>query len=275
MQLNFRAESILKLKSLVVATALSLPVLSYADWTPYVGIGGGYQYTTLSTSVSNTYNYFTTSNLSDQLSYPLYFYTKTGQPMLDLFAGIGNVFQNNVYLGFNIDAYYSNTSKSSSLNTISVPGGLNNLTFNQMVNASMRWRFQLSGIVGYQVNEHWLPYVTAGLSTARLNANYLSNVSNSNPIFNGPDESPFASAQTSNQLYGVNIGLGTRYMIDEHWFLKFEADYTRYLNLNTTTPAYQNTAGDGTQSIPAGSTPYGYIFRPQAFSLNAGIGYQF
>lgn len=253
----------MKLKSLVLAAAL-VPVCVYADWQPYVGIGGGIQNLKLSSQLNNVINYTTYTPANDQLIYPTYFTSNARGATLNFFGGLGNSYANNLYFGLELNASYNNSTGNSSTNIYSADA-LPALQDREQITSHMRWLFGLNGILGYQINSNWMPYLTAGVSTGRLQATY-----NVTQTFPGLDSVNVASIATGGQVYGINLGLGSRYYFNQHWFIKAEADYAYFLNVNTTEPV------TGINGVPiAGTQPYSFNFSPQLWSANIGLGYQF
>lgn len=255
----------MKLNSFIVAAALSLPVLSYADWTPYVGVGGGLQYFTQSSSITNTFNVYT----NEQTSSPINFTNNHRGGVLNVFAGIGNTFSNNVYTALEFNVFYNPATYTSSdyyYNYNLTPPGT--LYGNSFMNSSIPWRFDLSGIVGYRMN-NWMPFARLGVDIGHLQSQYQLYYSGNEAV--GTPISAVANVNAN--LVGGTIGLGTRYNITDHWFFNIEGDYTRFLNENTSTPSWYLDSQD--QPFIISDTSYNYHYQTALWNLLVSVGYQF
>lgn len=256
----------MKIKSLALACAIALPVFASADWQPYVGIGGGLQYFTQSSSITNTYNVYTLQ----QLNYPFTFNNDHRGGVLNVFAGIGNTFNNNVYTALELNVFYNPATYTSSTYyyNYNLPAP-STLYGNSYMTSSMPWHFDLSGILGYRLTQNWMPYVRLGVDVGDFQENYaLYNTGTANtgtPLT--------AQTHVSSTLFGGTIGLGSRYDINEHWFVSAEGDYTRFLNNNPSTPSWYLDSQD--QPYLVSNTPYQYHFQTALWTLLARVGYQF
>ena len=264
----------MNLKLVFATLSLTLPCSLFADgWTPYIGAGAGAQNLQMNSTLENAYDW-STASVTDQTD--VGFQNNQTSPTLNLFAGIGKLFSNNIYLGFDLNASYTGLG-GSSLST--APTMINNipdiytLYAPQSMNNTLNWSFQLNTLVGYQLDQHWMPYLTLGMSDAHMRSNYVVTAYGVPSYIDPTLPSLIVSSSSHTNLFDANVGLGTRYYIDSHWFVKAETIFT-YLYGNSNQPAIQYINGSNNPTV-SGANPFKFQLTAYIWSADVGVGYQF
>lgn len=193
----------------------------------YAGLGSGFSTLFSQNTVifpSNPTS--TTSSSSNQVRM-----TETAV-MFDGHVGYGRTIRPNVYLGVkgSVDYIPLEQAENYAYNQSSGPILLNGNTTNTV---SIKPIYNINGVLGYEGYQNWLPFVEAGVSFSseltRENIKLTKTNLSTNTIIN---QSSLQSAD--GYKTGYNVGLGSRYKVDEHWMVSAELLYNSLSKYNTT-----------------------------------------
>ncbi|MDF2690407.1 MAG: hypothetical protein K0S29_262 [Gammaproteobacteria bacterium] len=242
-------------KVALVSAAIALPMASHADvsnlvgwsgWSHqvYVGTGAGFQYINNKTVVNN-------ANNGRGTWFPAGFHNHRYAGVQSLSLGLANSMGVN-YWAVEFDAYHSSANNDSNFETW-YP--VSNMYYH--LQTSMPWRYEVDGVLGRYLQPNVLAYVKAGPTMGRMYSNYYQY-----GAFLAP-----AISSLNKILYGVNVGAGAQYLVNQHWRLGAEADFVQFVN------AHKNDGGYVYNGVANGGA--GYQIRQCNFIAKATINYLF
>ncbi|MDF2690940.1 MAG: hypothetical protein K0S29_795 [Gammaproteobacteria bacterium] len=233
-----------RLKTLGIITMLALPLAAHADWIHqyYAGIGTGFQFNDLQTSLDilsitsgNHYNY--------------QFSNKQTTEFANLMFGLAYQEDQN-YWAVEADAYYNGSHNNSGFYSSSD-------TTNYDLLSQMPWRFELDGVYGRYFNPKAMAYLKVGATTGQLKATFNA--------YNPPPGGQLGNTEVDKQLYGGLIGLGIKYTLNPRWVIGAEADYIQFFNASL-------NVGNIYRNFP---TNQNFKFKNSSYLLKAYISYLF
>ncbi|MDF2940079.1 MAG: hypothetical protein K0R66_721 [Gammaproteobacteria bacterium] len=208
----------------VASTVLALPMTGHADlvgwsgWTHQVYAGGGLgvQYINNKTRINNAVNSAT--------YLPLGFNNHRAASVSNLDVGLANSMGKN-YWGVEFNAVNTTADNSAYYNG-AVGYAANYYTYT----ANMPWRYELDGIMGYYVQPNILAYGKLGGTMGRLNTLYTQ--------AGVPNVAGGSTIALNKILYGVVVGGGSQYVVNQHWRVGAEADFVQFFNGHKTDSNY-------------------------------------
>lgn len=239
----------------LASAALMLPVASHAAWSDwnhqvYVGAGAGVQYINNKTVFHNAFN---GTNRFDAG-----FYAHRYASLQTLTLGLANT-QGVNYWAVEFDATHTAALNNANFN---LPYSTNGQVVFYL-QTFMPWRYELDGILGHYFQPNLLGYVKAGPTMGRLFMQY--NDYGAVTYGGSPSRQP-----TFNKiLYGVVVGAGAQYNLNQHWSLTAEADVVQFFN------AHKDVADYSYDSGPTDITGYGVQVRQVNVQAKAGVNYTF
>lgn len=264
----------MKLGRLILAAAIGLCSTSaFANWQPYVDVYGGVSAGTFFDNVTNPFIYANISPVYTSTNSAPYRFSSnvtTGIPGVRL--GIANQY-NKFYLGFDVNAYYDNSTYTSSsiyevVSQVRDPTAIS--IFGNQVITNINWHFALETQLGYLLTSKLMPYTRLGIAGARASSNYISTDYTS-------EAQPFTVFYSNNNywMFGPEIGLGVQYAFTPHIRTFAEVDYTYLMTPNTVTSP---TAPQTAQAIIRDgkiSTNLNQKFSFSSWTSVVGLGYYF
>ena len=182
----------------------------------YVGAGAGLATVFLKNTVTNNFNTFNvgTTNVSNDSKGGILF---EGQ------VGYGKMYRENTYLGVKGSVYYTPINYRAS-NTSLVLGQNSGAFIDNDAQARFDPVFNIDGVLGFELFQHFLPFVQAGVSFAGLNAtdvqrNVVLNLSTAGSVAYS------TASRISSYKTGYNVGLGGTYQMTPSWLFSTELVY--------------------------------------------------
>ncbi len=219
--------------------------LSAFSWTGfYVGAQAGYTWTTSKLNLIQPGH-----NVSPWATADL----DTKGALLGAYGGYNYQFGNNIVLGFDADADWTDAKTNSpGLLVHNVPGGSYFPT--DHLATDLKWTGAARIRVGYALGR-FLPYVAGGVAIAKLDN--LANLT-------------YFSQQTNRNYIGWTVGAGLEYMLTEHLTVRAEYRYSDYGNY---APSHLTT---GVPKVaPPWATHQKLKYDLKTNDIRVGIAYKF
>ena len=145
--------------------------------------------------------------------------------------GYGKMVQPKTYLGVKGSIYYTPINNLTETGFSNLGGTDVLIVGNNSITTQLRPIYNLDAVLGYEVWEHILPFVEAGISFADVRNSYTSKRTRTNVVTATNVKYEYDLSLDSYQT-GFNIGIGANYQPHPNWILSSELVYN-YLGKNT------------------------------------------
>lgn len=235
----------LLISSLIDAHAGSMGDMNSAHFDGfYAGLGVGDSTLFAKDSYSNTIsiNDFIKAELSNTLR------NENNAVLFEGHLGYGKMVEPRFYLGAKGSVFYTPiqilSQSTAEIPSVSIEPSPSYLTSLKNINQiSMQPIYNIDGVLGYELYDHFLPFIEAGVNFSNVNNFHSQNNLVQQPGFS-PPASFSANYNTSGFNTGYNVGLGVNYRMNKQWIVSGELVYHNLgqYSINKTYPL-SNAAG--------------------------------
>lgn len=127
------------------------------------------------------------------------------------------------YLGIKGSVYYTPLNNLTETG-FSGPAGSILIVGNNSIRTQLQPIYNIDGVLGYEVWEHFLPYFEAGISFADIHNNYTFKRTRTNLATSSIVKYQYGP-NINNYKTGFNVGVGANYQPHPHWIFGSELVY--------------------------------------------------